>query len=51
MRDLRAQHGVGADAVDALERFFELKVYAGAEPDRIMLEDPPCQPLVRRLPC
>jgi hypothetical protein len=27
MRDLRAQHGVGADAVDALERFFELKVY------------------------
>jgi hypothetical protein len=39
MRDLRAQHGVGADAVDALERFFELKVYAGAEPDRITLED------------
>jgi hypothetical protein len=39
MRDLRAQHGVGADAVDALERFFELKVYAGAEPDRITLEE------------
>jgi len=39
MRDLRAQHGVGADAVDALDRFFELKVYAGAEPDRIVLED------------
>jgi hypothetical protein len=39
MRDLRAQHGVGADAVDALDRFFELKVYAGAEPDRITLED------------
>lgn len=39
MRDLRAQHGIGADAVDALERFFELKVYAGAEPDRITLED------------
>lgn len=37
--DLRAQHGVGADAVDALERFFELKVYAGAEPDRITLEN------------
>jgi len=39
IRDLRAQHGVGADAVDALDRFFELKVYAGAEPDRIVLED------------
>jgi hypothetical protein len=38
IRDLRAQHGVGADAVDALDRFFELKVYAGAEPDRIVLE-------------
>lgn len=39
MRDLRAQHGVGADAVDSLERFFELKVYAGPEPDRITLEE------------
>jgi hypothetical protein len=39
MRDLRAQHGVGADAIDALERFFELKVYAGDEPDRITLEE------------
>lgn len=39
MRDLRAQHGVGADAVDALDRFFEFKVYAGAEPDCIVLED------------
>jgi hypothetical protein len=39
MRDLRAQYGVGADAVDELDRFFELKVYAGAEPDRIVLED------------
>ncbi len=39
IRDLRAQHGVGADAVDALERFFELKVYAGAEPDSIVLEE------------
>lgn len=39
MRDLRAQHGVGADAVDELERFFELKVYAGAEPDHIVLEN------------
>jgi hypothetical protein len=39
MMDLRAQHGVGADAVDTMHRFFELKVYAGAEPDRITLED------------
>lgn len=38
IRDLRTQHGVGADAVDALDRFFELKVYSGAEPDRIVLE-------------
>jgi hypothetical protein len=38
VRDLRAQHGVGADAVDAMERYFELKVYAGSEPDRITLE-------------
>jgi hypothetical protein len=39
IRDLRAQHGVGADAVDALDRFFELKVYAGEGPDCITLED------------
>ncbi len=39
MRDLRAQRGVGADAVDELDRFFELKVYAGAEPDYIVLEN------------
>jgi hypothetical protein len=39
MRDLRAQRGVGADAVDKLDRFYELKVYAGAEPDIIRLED------------
>ena len=38
IRDLRAQHGVGADAIDALGRFYELKVYAGAEPDHIVLE-------------
>ena len=30
---------MGADAVDELERFYELKVYAGAEPDQISLED------------
>ncbi len=37
--DLRAQHGVGADAVDELGRFFELKVYLGDEPDSIKLEE------------
>jgi histidinol phosphatase-like PHP family hydrolase len=39
MVDLRAQHGVGADAIDELEQFYELKVYAGAEPDHVVLED------------
>jgi hypothetical protein len=39
MIDLRAQHGVGADAVDELRQFYELKVSAGVEPDRITLED------------
>jgi hypothetical protein len=37
--DLRAQHGVGADAMDELRQFYELKVYAGAEPDEIRLTD------------
>ena len=37
--DLRAQHGVGADAADQLRRFYELKVAASAEPDEIVLED------------
>jgi hypothetical protein len=37
--DLRAQHGVGADAVDRLDRFFELKVHLGAEPDVVRLEE------------
>jgi hypothetical protein len=37
--DLRSQHGVGADAVDALDRFFELKVHLGDEPDVIRLEE------------
>jgi hypothetical protein len=30
---------VGADAVDALERFYELKAYAGMEPDHILLQE------------
>jgi hypothetical protein len=37
--DLRSQHGVGADAVDTLDRFFELKVHLGDEPDIIRLEE------------
>ncbi|KOV65610.1 hypothetical protein ADL01_26985 [Streptomyces sp. NRRL WC-3618] len=37
LRDLRAQHGLGADAVDALARFYELKAYGGAEPDMVQL--------------
>jgi hypothetical protein len=37
--DLRAQHGVGADAIDKLDRFFELKVHLGDEPDVVRLEE------------
>ncbi|MCG8971449.1 hypothetical protein [Streptomyces sp. CL12-4] len=37
LRDLRAQHGLGADAVDELARFYELMTYGGAEPDTIQL--------------
>ena len=35
--DLRAQRGVGADAIDRLGQFYELKVSAGAEPDHVRL--------------
>ena len=35
--DIRSQRGVGADAVDELRRFYELKVSAGPEPDQITL--------------
>ena len=35
--DLRAQHGVGADAVDKLGHLYELKVSAGAEPDYVTM--------------
>ena len=35
--DLRAQRGVGADAMDELERFYELKVSAGGEPNEVTL--------------
>jgi hypothetical protein len=39
MIDIRNQHNVGADAVDELRNFFELKVHAGDIPDRIRLQD------------
>gem|GEM_PF-1009928 len=39
LADLRAQRGVGADAVDELRNFFELKVHAGAIPDQIRLQN------------
>ena len=35
--DLRAQRRVGADAIDELQRFYELKVSAGAAPDQVTL--------------
>ena len=35
--DIRSQRNVGADAIDNLKQFYELKVIAGAEPDRVML--------------
>ena len=35
--DIRAQRGVGADAIDELRRYYELKVSAGAEPDQVTL--------------
>ncbi len=37
--DLRAQRGVGVDALDDLQPFFELKVYGGAEPEAIRLSE------------
>ena len=35
--DVRAQRGVGADAIDEEGRYYELKVYAGSEPDAVSL--------------
>lgn len=37
--DIRNQHNVGADAIDDLQRFFELKVYRGAIPNVVQLTD------------
>lgn len=36
--DIRNQRGVGADAIDDLRRFYELKVFAGEELNTITLE-------------
>ena len=35
--DIRTQRNVGADAIDNLKQFYELKVIAGVEPDRVIL--------------
>ena len=35
--DVRAQKGVGADAVDSKKSYYELKVSAGPEPDQVTL--------------
>ena len=35
--DIRAQRGVGADAIDRMDAFYELKVSAGPEPDQVTL--------------
>lgn len=35
--DIRHQHNVGADAIDKLDNFYELKVHSGAIPDSISL--------------
>ena len=37
IHDIRAQLGVGADAVDDLDQYFELKVAARAEPNEVRL--------------
>ncbi|MFJ8091723.1 sacsin N-terminal ATP-binding-like domain-containing protein [Streptomyces griseofuscus] len=37
LRDLRAQRGVGADSVDELNRFYEVKSFLGAEEDSVSL--------------
>jgi hypothetical protein len=37
--DIRNQHNVGADAIDDLQRFFELKVFQGNIPNTVRLTD------------
>ena len=41
--DLRTQRGVGADAVDDLKNYYELKVFAGPEPNEVTLTDSEAQ--------
>ncbi|MEU3499998.1 hypothetical protein ABZ726_04220 [Streptomyces hundungensis] len=43
LRNLRHQHGVGADAVDALDRFYELKTTYGPELDTVTLTAKECE--------
>lgn len=43
LRDLRRQHGVGADAVDGLDRFYELKTTYGPEQDTVTLTAKECE--------
>lgn len=43
LRDLRHQHGVGADAVDALDRFYELKTTYGPEQDTVTVTAKECE--------
>lgn len=43
LRDLRHQHGVGADAVDGLDRFYELKTTYGPEQDMVTLTAKECE--------
>ncbi|MFI0711391.1 sacsin N-terminal ATP-binding-like domain-containing protein [Streptomyces inhibens] len=43
LRDLRHQHGVGADAVDKLDRFYELKTTYGPEQDTVTLTAKECE--------
>ncbi|GHC44502.1 sacsin N-terminal ATP-binding-like domain-containing protein [Streptomyces cinnamoneus] len=43
LRDLRHRHGVGADAVDGLDRFYELKTTYGPEQDTVTLTARECE--------
>ncbi|MFG2126936.1 hypothetical protein ACGFNV_03890 [Streptomyces sp. NPDC048751] len=43
LRGVRHQHGVGADAVDALNRFYELNTTYGPEQDTVTLTAKECE--------
>ena len=38
LKDFSALRGIGADSIDNLQRFFELKVFAGDAPDEVRFE-------------